>query len=390
MTSCAGDWVEVRSKAEILATLDKDGRLDGMPFMPEMLEHCGKRMRVYKRAHKSCDTINPISSRSLTDSVLLEGDRCDGAAHGGCQAQCSVFWKQAWLKPVGGDAATAAQKPAAAGQGCTEAELIAAARNGVTKSGKPIYRCQTTDVPKYTKPLRTRDLSQYTEDLSSRNVGLGELLLTGVYFFYDLVFRPESKRGAPFRWLYDQVQALWGGVPYPRRHGLLKSDAEAPINALDLRPGELVRVKPYKEILATISEGNRHRGLYFDGEMAPYCGGVYRVRTIIHQFLDEWTGVMRTMKTPAVILDNVWCRSRISNKRLLCPRAIYGWWREAWLERAPEATEPSAAKALGARAYLFELTHGEKLRAHAGGRAPPGEGVPAPSVKALAPEEGVS
>ena len=31
------DWVEVRSKEEILATLDSKGQLDGMPFMPEML-----------------------------------------------------------------------------------------------------------------------------------------------------------------------------------------------------------------------------------------------------------------------------------------------------------------------------------------------------------------
>ena len=45
---CAGDWVEVRSRDEILATLDKDGRLDGMPFMPEMFAFCGKRFRVYK------------------------------------------------------------------------------------------------------------------------------------------------------------------------------------------------------------------------------------------------------------------------------------------------------------------------------------------------------
>jgi hypothetical protein len=32
-----GDVVEVRSAAEILATLDENGALDSMPFMPEML-----------------------------------------------------------------------------------------------------------------------------------------------------------------------------------------------------------------------------------------------------------------------------------------------------------------------------------------------------------------
>jgi len=52
-----GDWVEVRSKEEILRTLDKQGKLDGLPFMPQMFKYCGKRFRVYRRAHKTCDTI---------------------------------------------------------------------------------------------------------------------------------------------------------------------------------------------------------------------------------------------------------------------------------------------------------------------------------------------
>ena len=38
----AGDRVLVRSPEEILATLDADGTLDGLPFMPEMLDWCGK------------------------------------------------------------------------------------------------------------------------------------------------------------------------------------------------------------------------------------------------------------------------------------------------------------------------------------------------------------
>ena len=59
-TLCAGDWVEVRSKEEILETLDKNGRLDGLPFMPQMFKYCGQRFQVYKRAHKTCDTVSGI------------------------------------------------------------------------------------------------------------------------------------------------------------------------------------------------------------------------------------------------------------------------------------------------------------------------------------------
>ena len=83
-----GDWVVVRSATEIFATLDASGRLDGMPFMPEMLRYCGKPFRVGKVAHKTCDTINSSGGRRLLNTVHLEGLRCDGSAHGGCEV-CS-------------------------------------------------------------------------------------------------------------------------------------------------------------------------------------------------------------------------------------------------------------------------------------------------------------
>ena len=33
--------------------------------------------------------------------VLLEGARCNGAAHDGCEAGCLIFWKEEWLNPIG-------------------------------------------------------------------------------------------------------------------------------------------------------------------------------------------------------------------------------------------------------------------------------------------------
>ena len=102
MTICAGDWVEVRSKDEILATLDPNGRLDAMPFMPQMFNYCGQRFRVFKSAYKTCDTVSgDYGGRGLPDAVHLDL-RCDGQAYGGCQAGCLIFWKNAWLKPVDG------------------------------------------------------------------------------------------------------------------------------------------------------------------------------------------------------------------------------------------------------------------------------------------------
>ena len=97
-----GDIVEVRPAAEILATLDADGTLDDMLFMPEMRQYVGRRFTVSRRVEKICDTIAATGSRRVYDTVYLEDLRCDGSGHGGCQAGCRIYWKEAWLRRVDG------------------------------------------------------------------------------------------------------------------------------------------------------------------------------------------------------------------------------------------------------------------------------------------------
>ena len=96
----------MKSADEIFATLDERRCLDSLPFMPEMLKFCNRRFIVYKRADKTCDTIAKTGGRRLFNTVHLgtlgspEGIRCDGAAHGGCEAGCLLFWNEAWLRRV--------------------------------------------------------------------------------------------------------------------------------------------------------------------------------------------------------------------------------------------------------------------------------------------------
>src|SRR6266446_1830755 len=101
----AGEWVQVRTKEEILATLDAKGQLDELPFMPEMLQYCGMTMRVGKRAHKTCDPALGIGGRKMASAVHLENNRCNGSAHDGCEAGCLIFWKEAWLRRLDSDPA---------------------------------------------------------------------------------------------------------------------------------------------------------------------------------------------------------------------------------------------------------------------------------------------
>jgi hypothetical protein len=340
-----GDWVEVRSKDEILATLDDKGRLEGLPFMPQMFQYCGRRFKVFQRAHKTCDTIVynwDSPGRKLPGGIHLDL-RCDGKAYGGCQAACLIFWKEAWLRPAEGDA----EKTIASGSGCTEAGVLSATRADDPKRGEtPRYSCQATELLNFTSPLPWWDARQYVEDYASGNATLGRIARGFVYVGYLYgTFAFSRKLGAPARWLYDRFQALWGGLPYPRHCGTLASKERAPQATLDLQAGDFVRVKSYEDILATLHTDNKNWGLSFDGEMMPYCGRVLRVRGRVERFIDEKTGYLKQMKTPAVILDGAICKGRYSNHRMFCPRAIYSWWREIWLERVPADARDAIADA---------------------------------------------
>lgn len=346
-----GDWVEVRSKEEIFQTLDHSGQLDGMPFMPEMLAFCGKRFQIYKRAHKTCDTIFPVRGRRVASAVHLD-TRCDGAAHGGCQADCMLFWKDAWLKPVsdagkGSSAVRSAAYPAHARPtvaACTESDLWTNTTAPSLPNAPVTYVCQATRLPYASADLNWWEVDQYLEDYRSGNVGLWRILCGLMYFLFLNISNAGIGLGRPMRWFYDTFYRLWGGAPFPRRNGTIPEDQPTPTLILDIQPGELVRIKSHEEILKTLNTRNRNRGLYFDAEEVPYCGGTYKVLKRVTKLINERTGALQEMKNPCLILDSVICQSRYSECRLFCPRSIYAYWREIWLERVgppPAAQQPA-------------------------------------------------
>ena len=328
-----GDIVEVRSESEILSTLDGNGRLNSMPFMPEMIQYCGKRFRVDKRADKTCDNIQPWNIRRVRNSVHLTGVRCDGQAHANCDAGCFIFWNEAWLKKVEPEFV---QEPNLAGTKAPSADashaqlaetLHKGTRRGTDpRSGEAIYACQATDLREFSEDLPWWDLRQYIRDVRSGNVrrGIGdsksekllEALLGCLEVFRALLI--ES---------FNKFQASRQGVQYPHIEGSLVT---TPTEELSLRPGEIVQVKSKEEILTTLDQRNRNRGLLFDSEMLRYCGGTYRVLKRVNQIVDEKSGKVLRMKSPCIILEGSAC---VSEYHRLCPRAIYHYWREAWLRR---------------------------------------------------------
>src|SRR5262249_27008807 len=150
-------------------TLDSEGRLDGMIFMPEMFQYCGQKFQVHKRAHKTCDysTPYPYRTRRLHDTVHL-ATRCDGQAHDDCQAGCLLYWKGEWLKPASPGAEPLVRlphpTPVRPRAGCTEATVSAKVKVPGPDGGSPPYVCQATHVQGATQPLAWWDPRQYLED----------------------------------------------------------------------------------------------------------------------------------------------------------------------------------------------------------------------------------
>jgi hypothetical protein len=340
-----GDVVEVRPAEEILAGLDERGELDALPFMPEMLQFCGRRFVVDKIAFKTCDTATWTGLRRMTDTVHLAGVRCDGQAHGGCQAGCLVFWKTAWLTKVSepsqnGHRAELADQPSALDQpmsepaapgcsGCTRERLADVAlgacrpRDAAVGSDRPVYSCQATELTRAAPVgIPLWDLRQYVQDVRTGNAPPRQVvrgIAIGAFNRMQDMTReklPESLR-------------IKGGQRFPFIQGTAE---KSPAERLDLQPGEWVKVKSIDEITATLDPDNNNRGLSFDREMLKYCGRTAQVLRRVDHIIDESSGQMLTMKTPCIVLADVICTADYHRS---CPRGIYPYWREIWLERVP-------------------------------------------------------
>jgi hypothetical protein len=339
----AGEWVEVRSQVEILASLDEHGRFDDLPFMPEMLQYCEQRLRVFKRADKTCDPAHePWTIRRMTDSVHLEDVRCDGASHGGCQAGCLIFWKEEWLKRTdnSGVRTEGLKRPSrvlTTDDGACTVEGLLSASHLERPGEETVYSCQATEMRSFTTHMASWDPRQYIRDLRSGNLSSGlagdsrwnwalELLLGATLLLRALIIA-----------IFNLAPTRLTGAKYPFIAG---TQGKTPTQTLDLKGGDLVQVRSKEEIMGTLDKYQRNRGMLFDGEMLPYCGGIYRVLRRVRRIIDERTGKMLDMKQPCIILEGVVCRSEFHR---FCPRAIYPYWRENWLKRMVDVPLPSSA-----------------------------------------------
>ena len=306
-----GDLVEVKTPDEIANTLDAAGTLDQLPFMREMVEYCGRRFRVSQRVVKICASGMRsglfLGEFRTDDVVLLDGLRCSGADHDGCQKACVIFWRESWLRKVEDGAEASVVQPAASEQ--LRARLKTSVRPNT-------YFCQASELLRATRKLtKLERYSRWVSEIRAGNCSpLQMACRIGIFLFWKV------------RWL------LLGH--YGR--GETKS---TPAETLNLQPGEWVEVKPIESIFKTLDQHANNRGLWFSPNMRLLCGQQRRVERRIEKLIVDGTGEMRQLHN-TVFLEGSHCGcAHIAFGG--CSRCEFVYWREIWLRRSDNSAETS-------------------------------------------------
>jgi len=271
--------------------------------MPEMIDFCGKQLRVSKRVVKTCfyTTLGASGMRkfSADDVVILDGARCSGADHDGCEKACAMFWREGWLRKVGD--ITASSSVGNEGQ-----EQL---RTGLkTRTGPTTYFCQASELLRSTENLSRVDrLATCISEVRSGNCTSAEMI----------------QRMAI--WMFWRIRRVFLGR-YARGNG-----KSTPAESLNLQSGQLVQVKPMESITQTLDETAHNRGLYFTPAMRDLCGEQHRVERRIDKIIVDGTGEMRRLRN-TVYLEGSLCGCACVAFGG-CPRSEYAYWREIWLHR---------------------------------------------------------
>jgi len=303
-----GDQVEVKTPSEILQTLDSEGSLHKLPFMPEMVELCGRRFRVGRRLVKTCyytGRSNDMRAFSVDDVVTLEDVRCSGDAHDNCPKGCMIFWREEWLRRVESNESPSRFDSSKCG------ELKSHLK---TTSGAGRYFCQASEILNATRPLcRWERLVKCLSEVRAGNCTTAEMI-------YRLAI-----------WSFWRIRRRFLGE-YARG-----TNQSTPSAGLGLRAGEWIEVQPMGTILKTLNAKGHNRGLYFSPDMRLLCGTRQRVERKLDKIIVDGTGEMKPMRD-TVFLQGSHCECSYATLGG-CSRNEYTYWREIWLRRAVPAND---------------------------------------------------
>jgi hypothetical protein len=294
-----GDLVEVKSPEEILGTLDDDGALDHLPFMPEMIEHCGRCFRVSRRVVTTCCTAKSPRAFRGGGVFTLEGLRCSGDTHDGCQKACMIFWRAEWLRPI--DRTTAARRPTP-----DAAARLRARLKTVTQPGT--FFCQASELLKSSDLLsKWQRIGTAIQEVRVGNCsGLEMAGRLGIFLFWR------------FR------RSLLGYYPSG-------DHSNTSTCSLNLQAGDRVAVQPLKVIRESLDRFGNNRGLRFSPDMRLRCDQQGQVQTRIDKIIVDGSGEMRRLRNTVRLEGSVCSCAHVIMGG--CDRNEIMYWREVWLRR---------------------------------------------------------
>ena len=210
--------------------------------------------------------------------------------------------------------------------GASKEALLSATQVGTNEAGQTLFACQATELLRATKGLVPWwEPNQYVQDVTSGNSTVPRVIRALLVGLFNR-FQAANARFLP------RFCLIRGCKRYPFIEGQ-DTSGSTPSGSLGLQAGEIVEIKSRDEIFATLDENDNTQGLRFDSEQLKYCGRRARVLRRVEKIIDEKTGRMLRIKRDCVILDGVICTGQYHRS---CPRAIYPYWREAWLRRVED------------------------------------------------------
>lgn len=274
--------------------------------MPEMMAFCGEKRRVAKWATSVCLQDDQVRFGALSNCVILEMPRCDGEAHGGCQMGCRFFWKTQWLESA-----------ETCEGGIDRSPTEALSPTGKDSGPESDSRCHRTDLAS-------------DQEFRCQATELSRVATSPIGLSLAQIATERDLNGLRFSTLASGLCSSLLARLRRSQNGLSGPCRQTPVTDLKLAVDESVVVRTRDEIIATLDESGKNRGLWFDPLMLRYCGETLKVRQRVDRFISERTGRMVEPSVPSVVLDDLHCEG---TGRKFCSRGLQYFWRECWLRR---------------------------------------------------------
>jgi hypothetical protein len=100
--------------------------------------------------------------------------------------------------------------------------------------------------------------------------------------------------------------------------------------------GDMVKIRPWEEILRTLDADFRADGCLLTEQMHGCCGSIHRVLRVVGNVFDEFEFRMYGTRSPLYILEGLICDGTVREFERRCDRGCPLLWHESWLEKAGE------------------------------------------------------